>query len=215
MTMLRMAAASKRVLLLTWQGPLNLTSFFQPPGRIDWRPAGTGFLEAHPKDVKRIVSIWLDEKWAGFEKLRQRYVVGSHFIEHYDKPCPGCPPLAKWSTDAACAWHALFAPVDAVGARVAAALRGVYGAGYRPGAPGRGFVAMHMRLGGMIGEHEAALDTRTRGQYNSSIVPGIMGLVTGMACAEALGTARGIDADRVRPPAGWGAQGGWHAYHKL
>ena len=50
---MRVAAATRRVLLLHWEYPGNLTDFLVPAGRIDWRLEGTPAANLTTRELKQ------------------------------------------------------------------------------------------------------------------------------------------------------------------
>ncbi|EFJ41326.1 hypothetical protein VOLCADRAFT_98748 [Volvox carteri f. nagariensis] len=130
----RLAAATRRVLLVSWRRPLDLTHFFQPAA-IDWT------LEAIPQSALGSSVQQPDAVvWQLEHNTMEDAAVG-----------PGAPDMPLWSDAAACMFQALFQFTDLVKGAIDEELIKLYGSSQVQ------YSATHLRVGGLVGEGEASI----------------------------------------------------------
>lgn len=141
----RAAAAGNRVVLFEWSHPVSLDFFFEP-GSINWRPDGLTL----PKGP---VFAAIDRPWhelrSGLLFSMKEDVITVHTNQYIDSPCPGCPPVTLWGSDATCLWSRMFKPLPGLELRATKQLQVLYKSSTPPP-----YTAIHMRLGGLTGESE-------------------------------------------------------------
>jgi hypothetical protein len=146
-SMLRLAKALNRVLLIQWVRPYALEEFLQPAAAINWSTRGV------PLERGRFFQLIDPGKWVDpvlhdgtLSKIQDQFLTISTNLE-INGTCWNCPSIvSQWSKEAACLWQQLFRPTDAIVHQAQAQLMKLY-----PGPP-RQYVAVHLRLGGLTGE---------------------------------------------------------------
>jgi hypothetical protein len=177
---LRLAQATRRVLLAKWLGSVHISSFVVPSGDIDWTVSPElaeieGRAPAHP--VHHLVPS--HDPVMDFRTIDDDFLT-LHSNECADMPCPGCPSFNATSPEAACIWHRLFRVHDGV---METALRHLSTLGLTPGR----YTALHLRLGGQHGEAELSERYRERG------LPGLLQrFMAAVACANKLSAAHNL-----------------------
>lgn len=150
LSMLRLAKALDRVLLLHWKSPYPLEEFFEPAGALNWTAQGIAVKEG------RKMSFVNRKVWSAngsrlhdgsLHKVSDTFLTIKTNME-LNWPCHGCPdmPPTEWSVEAACIWQNMFRPVEPILQQARAQLKQLYPDGLRP------YVAVHLRLGGLEGE---------------------------------------------------------------
>lgn len=148
---LRLAAASKRVLLFTWSRPVELHHLLVPSAAIDWTINSIPEFESQLDKavVMRFMNgahhpLVLENKLAN---MTDQFVV-VQTNQRMEAVCPGCPELQELDASTACVWNRLFRPTASILAEAEQELQRLYG------SSSPRYVAVHLRLGGMTGEGE-------------------------------------------------------------
>lgn len=181
---LRLAAATRRVLLCTWTAPGEIEDYLEPAGDIDWRLAGTAaeavlaadtlanIDNAPPSPDINHLHLQLDykprennpldvEHWAGVpaaKRLSSRKFLVVRTNKRIEDQCEICPTVeSRYHPDAVCMAQAMFTTTQKVKDMATVQLGRLY-----PNMPSTlaassdaGYVAVHLRLGHMKGEEKA------------------------------------------------------------
>jgi hypothetical protein len=149
---LRLAAATKRVLLFTWARPVALQDLLVPSGPINWAPDG---IKDYNKDQQQQAPVFRFMNGAHHPMVLNGSLVSAtqQFLivqtnQRMDAPCAGCPQLQEMHASTACVWTRLFRPTDEIIAEAEQELMRLFNSS-RPQ-----YVAVHLRLGGFTGERE-------------------------------------------------------------
>jgi hypothetical protein len=151
LSMLRLARALNRVLLLHWAMPFDIESFFEPAGKVNWSTQGIPYdqtLSSGP-----VFSFVDDAGWnqpelhdGSLDRVADTFLVVITNLP-INGSCWKCPPLASaWSVESACVWQHMFRPVGDILRQAESELARMYP------TDTRGYVAVHLRLGGLTGE---------------------------------------------------------------
>jgi hypothetical protein len=172
---LRLAQATRRVLLAKWHDGLDISSFVVPSGDIDWTVP-----PALAKREGRVHHLTPSSNQSRDYRTIDDEVLTLHSNECMDMPCVGCPSFNATSPEAACIWHRLFRVHDAV---METALRHLSTLGLTPGR----YTALHLRLGGIHGQAELSEKYRKQG------LPGLLQrFMAAVACANKLSAAHNL-----------------------
>lgn len=181
LSMLRMAKALNRVLLLRWQSPYPLEDFFEPPGALNWTTQGIT-IEEGPQVVFIDPPAWRDSRLhdGSMLSINDTFITVVTNMELH-RPCHGCPdtPSSEWSEEAACIWQNMFRPVEAILQQARVQLQQLYPGGMQP------YVAAHLRLGGLEGERDGP-------GYERGKAP-LENVIASLRCASKLATNSSID----------------------
>lgn len=184
LSMLRLAKALNRVLLLQWEQPFDIEQFFMPASSLNWSTEGVELLPG------KVMSFIDKDGWASTQLLDGSLAaLPDDFITvvtnlPLNGTCYGCPEVqAVYSADAACMWQRMFQPHHAILARAKAQLAELYPAGDHP------YVALHLRLGGLIGEEGAPGPERGKSPLHN--------FVAAARCAAQAAQHHGIDVTAV------------------
>lgn len=159
---LRAAAATKRVLLLHWEHPGNLTDFLVPGAGIDWRFDGTPAAAFGTMDLKTSTAqmdvlgnidlgkMFPNATYFSSSPSNKTFLVLKTNVPA-EAPCLICPPLQgkpAHSYAYVCLFRFLFKASPLVETRTDEHLQTLY-----PGRPSNlEYAAVHLRLGQMRGE---------------------------------------------------------------
>lgn len=149
---LRLAVASNRVLLFTWDRPVELNQLLVPSGSIDWT-VDTVPEFSHEQQQKALVLRFMNGAYhpmvldGRLANLTDQFVI-VQTNQRMDAQCKGCPDLPELHPSTACVWNRLFRPTDQILQDAQQELLRLYN------SSGPGYVAVHLRLGGFTGEAE-------------------------------------------------------------
>ena len=151
---LRVAAANNRTLYLQWGGRHALAAYLEP-ATFDWRPprnschsdkcyASRGAKLVIHRNRGRKASF--DKALAAALATGRDIVVDERYSASFSLPLSGAAAM-KQPTDYKCAWAVLYAPTAELVARGEAELAALN--------MSRPYAAVHLRLGGLVGEPKA------------------------------------------------------------
>lgn len=159
--MLRVAIAFKRVLLVDWQSPHPIETFFSP-NRIDWRvrPDELAALDREP------VLKWSSSMESEPPRTRFLRIVGNAQW-HADVRLTADGPLQAYEPRLSCLFHFVFRPSPWLSDTMAARRLAMFGSATRP------FIALHVRMGdaadGVAFSHTTVPQTDRRYTHASAL----------------------------------------------
>lgn len=152
---LRLAAATKRVLLFTWARPVELHHLLVPAGAIDWTTDGVPGYNTTQQQQQKAALVLRFMNGAHHPLVLSGELSNSteQFVivqtnQRMDAPCKGCPALPEMDPSTACVWSRLFKPTADILTQADQELQRLYGSRVPK------YVAAHLRLGGFTGEAE-------------------------------------------------------------
>jgi hypothetical protein len=149
---LRVAAATKRVLLYSWARPVELHHLLVPSGDIKWTLEG---IEDYNTDQKQKAPVLRFMNGAhhplvlngSLANATEQFVI-VQTNQRMDALCHGCPQLQEMEASTACVWTRLFRPTDEIIREAEQELVRLFNSSSKQ------YVAVHLRLGGFTGEGE-------------------------------------------------------------
>ncbi|KAJ9505801.1 hypothetical protein QJQ45_021586 [Haematococcus lacustris] len=144
MFLFRVAAMTKRILVIKQNHPAPLEEFLKPSGILDWMTHDI----TEPVSKIDILQQFIPHLKNGtVHELPHKYILCLCMpAEHEDTMHPGMPPIKERWADLHCMWHALYQPSDRV---VKQAEEQFQQLKIKPDQP---YTSIHLRLGGMVGE---------------------------------------------------------------
>lgn len=196
----RLAAATNRVLLISWDRPGQITDYLVPATKTDWTLTNTSAEQIRPKHWSRLVNntevVFYHWGILSDNQLRSLMQHGKHQTEHKfmvlasnkkaTSPCQGCPEVGSAKSRAVvCLFNFLYKLSDEVEGRAQQQLQQLYPAKDLK----RGFAAAHLRLGHLNGETQAI--NRFKGTAARDPLSGVLRTVScGVELADSSGVVR-------------------------
>lgn len=149
---LRLAVASDRVLLFSWERPVELHQLLVPSGRINWTLEGIPEF-TQEQQQKALVLRFMNGAYhpmvlnGSLASLADPFVI-VQTNQRMDAQCKACPALPEMAPSTACVWRRLFKPTDTIQDEAQQELQREFNSSSPE------YVAVHLRLGGFAGEGE-------------------------------------------------------------
>lgn len=141
----RLAASLNRVVLFKWNHPAPLSNFFVPGSSIDWTLDGISYKR---QSVFQYMDVFDSDRLARNVAAKADKFVTVITNMKMNATCPGCPALPSlFSHDAVCLWNRILRPTPAILRKADEQLAEL-------GLVGHRYAAVHLRMGGLIGEGE-------------------------------------------------------------
>lgn len=171
----RLAQALGRVALFTWKTPFELEAFFEPAGSINWSTRGLNvtFTQAVREYIDAGRQVLFGDIQSDVLQQSNETYLGIKTNRPVDEACAICPPVGSiWSDEASCFMRSIFKVEASIQQQTQQQLVALYD------QPTPSYVAVHLRLGGMVGEAVGEHDERGKSP--------LLNVMAAIRCANAL-----------------------------